>query len=281
MKTLVCITAQTRAHEVTYQNFVKNLLEPLNADLLLVVQKTGKSDPFRERAILVEEHDEPEDFGEIIDSVSQNYGLKDWRQLLQVKDQWLGGIKGPGEHKGSAGILILYRHLLQQCLLKNGFLEGKYDWIIQTRSDHFFKYPHPPVEMFDRSAVWVPEGQDYGGITDRHWVMTPFLSLFALNLLIPMLTYPMQMRHQMLAMRDDWNLERYCKYLWEEKYGLTVRRFPRTFFTTRGEKDTSRWSAGSFHPPAGMIVKYRDEFEEAERNAAMLKRVGGWKGIAL
>ena len=39
-KTLVCIIAQTRSHEVTWDKFEKNLLNELNADLALCIGVT-------------------------------------------------------------------------------------------------------------------------------------------------------------------------------------------------------------------------------------------------
>ena len=39
-KTLVCIIAQTRSHEVTWENFNKNVLKELDADLALCIGVT-------------------------------------------------------------------------------------------------------------------------------------------------------------------------------------------------------------------------------------------------
>lgn len=41
---------------------------------------------------------------------------ENWRSLLDVKDQWLGGVKGNGGHPGSAGILLYFRMFLLRCL---------------------------------------------------------------------------------------------------------------------------------------------------------------------
>ena len=54
-KTLVCIIAQTRSHEVTWDKFEKNVLNELNADLALCIGVTGNynfNNPFWKKEYL-------------------------------------------------------------------------------------------------------------------------------------------------------------------------------------------------------------------------------------
>ena len=151
-KTLVWIIAQTRSHEVTWKNFEKNVLRELNADLALCIGLTKKynfENPFWKNA---KYKWTIEDFG---DDYSKGFDLaqqkifenskekkEDWRILLNIKDFWLGGIKGytsgdkshlssfPNWSKdrvGSSSILIFYRWLLLQNLEENNLIENMID----------------------------------------------------------------------------------------------------------------------------------------------------------
>ena len=69
----------------------------------------------------------------------------------------------------------------QQCW---NWLEGhetrrqqEYKWVVSTRLDFWWLVPHPSLtEMTHRhtehsSRVWIPTGQDWGGVNDRHAIM--------------------------------------------------------------------------------------------------------------
>jgi len=49
----------------------------------------------------------------------------------------------------------------------------RYALLVQSRADFVWGQPHPPPSYFLGSdpAVWVPEGEDWGGINDRHAVI--------------------------------------------------------------------------------------------------------------
>jgi len=49
---------------------------------------------------------------------------------------------------------------------------GKFDWLAYVRSDYDFLEAHPPLRhMSARGGIWVPDGEDYGGLNDRWAVM--------------------------------------------------------------------------------------------------------------
>ena len=57
------------------------------------------------------------------------------------------------------------RWQLKQRLLRDGLVK-RYARFVITRSDQFFGCPLL-VSALDLRYIWVPEGEDYGGITDR------------------------------------------------------------------------------------------------------------------
>ncbi len=45
-----------------------------------------------------------------------------------------------------------------------------YDRVIFTRLEFEWLAPHPPLSLLDPARVWVPAGEDNGGLNDRHWL---------------------------------------------------------------------------------------------------------------
>ncbi len=67
IKTLVIILSETRAHELTFDNFKKNVLDELNADLCVCIGSKSDydySNPFYKLAKYRFTYDEPDDFGD-------------------------------------------------------------------------------------------------------------------------------------------------------------------------------------------------------------------------
>jgi hypothetical protein len=68
--TLVIILSETRAHELTFENFKKNVIDELNADLCVCIGITPDYDfnnPFYKLAKYKFTYDEPNDFGDAFD----------------------------------------------------------------------------------------------------------------------------------------------------------------------------------------------------------------------
>lgn len=171
MKTLVIIICQTRGYSTTWKTFKENVIDTLDADLALCVSKSKSSDLFREHADYIWEYDDFEDWSTAYDLVQKEINsTENWRSVLDIdigRDSCLfGGIK----HKhtvGSGAVLFYYRWRVLNNIKKHGLL-SKYDWFILTRSDYYYPVKHVPVSMLSSDSVWIPDGEWYGGVTDRH-----------------------------------------------------------------------------------------------------------------
>lgn len=118
-RVLVVVLAQTRAHALTWplweSNFWHNLTpdEPGCADLALCVgqEEDSATNPFYQHAKYVWKYPEVEDWGTAYDdAAAQLNSTANWRQVLCVPEQFMGGIRDPTcEHPGSSGILIFFR----------------------------------------------------------------------------------------------------------------------------------------------------------------------------
>lgn len=353
-KTLVIILSETRAHELTFDGFKKNVLDELNADLCICIGTKSDydvSNPFYQQAKYRFLYNEPDDFGDAFEYAyntlseckpiyeclqninflygqiskqqcssdnityyggienippwneckddeivvhtkdfpdtlwkNQVYGVKNsifgrdgihqehvhtykkplyWREFLKIQNQIFGGVKDSQyQHPGSAGILIFFRWFLYKNILENNLLE-KYDRFIITRSDFIYQLPHPPIELLDPHFIWIPNGEHYGGYTDRHVVLSRTNLQVYLNILHCMVfrsnEYFMKMMH-----KSDWNLEQLIKFHLEQNgVGHLVKEIPYVMYAVRPVNGTTRWSSGHFSDSLGYYIKYLTEFEKS------------------
>lgn len=353
-KTIVIILSETRASELTFDSFKKNVIDELNADLCVCIGVTSDYDynnPFYNLAKYKFTYNEPDDFGDAFEYaynvISQNkpkyeclhnvnalsgkiqnpqqstenityygnnndclrnlnnftddevviytedfpdkslknqvYGIKNsnndnlvsqenvitykkplyWREFLKVKNQFLGGIKDShNQHLGSAGILIFFRWFLLKNLIDNDLI-NKYDRFIITRSDFIYQLPHPKVEYMNDNYIWIPNGEHYGGYTDRHVVLCKnnietYLNIFN-NFTLRSNEYFMKMKN-----KNNWNLEQLILFHLKENNVLhLVKEFPYVMYSVRNINGTTRWSKGMYSKELGYYIKYQGEYDKS------------------
>jgi hypothetical protein len=352
-KTLVIILSETRASELTFDNFKTNVIDELNADLCLCIGvkpnydynnsfytlakykftynepddygeafeyaynilssdkpkyeclkninalygKLGKPkesteniryygtndynkniDGFNDDEIIIHTDDFPEDLWK-----NQVYGIKKsygnnlvkqenvitykkplhWRRFLEVKDQFLGGIKdNKEEHPGSAAILIFFRWFLLKNLIDNDLI-NKYDRFIITRSDFIYQLPHPKVEFMNENCIWIPDNEQYGGYTDRHAVLSKTNIEPYLNILNNFVIRSNEYFSKMID-KTDWNLEQLIKFHLEQNNVLhLVKEFPYVMYSVRNINGSTRWSQGIYSNELGYYIKYQSEYDKS------------------
>ena len=267
-KCLVCILAQVRAHRLTWSSFKTNVLDQLKADLALCVSKKQnesglRDNEFYKNAKYTWEYEEPRDYGDAYDYVKKKLGsAEDWRILLKIKDQWLGGILGEEPQGGSAGILIFYRWLLNQKLVEEGLVE-KYDRFIITRADYLYCAPHPPLDLLAPEYIWMPEGEQYQRYTDRHVVANSKEIIKCINLMDDIILTPKKLYRSMMFF-DKWNLETFiARHFKKNKLDQKVKIFPPVMFTVREKSGKTRWKKGIYNSELGCYVKYKGEFDKS------------------
>ena len=277
--TLVIILSETRGHEHTFNLFKSNLLDVLQADLCLCIadnHREEKKNPFYQNAKYIWVYKEPFDWGDAFDDAQSIEGYKgNWRKLLEVKNQWLGGIKGKEAHPGSAGILLFFRWFLKKSIIDNQILD-LYDRFVVTRSDFVHRIPHVPIEFLDPNFVWIPDGEDYGGFTDRHIVAHRRDIIDVLSITDPIIANPDDLYSKMIHSKN-WNLEKYIKFSFRQ-LGLTskVRRFPYTMYSIRTVDGHTRWKKGTFIKKFGYYIKYLEEYESFFLVSKIIKKAEDW-----
>ena len=173
-RTLVCVFAQTREHALVWKNFKKNVLDALNADLALCIAVPDDydySNPYWQHAKYkwtCPEYDNWMDAFEYAKKISFPEVYDDWLRALSIPGNWISPLNG---NPAGGALQIFFRWMLWQNLQKDNILE-QYDRIVFTRSDFMFLSPHPPIDLLDPNYIWLPNGEYYGGVTDRHAVLS-------------------------------------------------------------------------------------------------------------
>jgi hypothetical protein len=313
-KTLVCIVGELRAQKHTIDSFLTRLVQPCNADLLLCVPASHlPANEYLDHAKYVRTYDASKDITTYYAEIAAELNSQtDWRKLLQIKNYWLGGIrdhsirayrhqlsqhifytkkrklrkvffmtidwlfrgKGPLDQPGGAAYVFLYRHLLLKMIREEG-LDKVYDRFIITRSDHYYGAFHPPLRLLDPDYVWIPEGEDWLGQCDRHWVLSSRHLDGCLNLLEPILCDSDNL-YQLMKHRSDWNSESYVKLMWD-LHGIKTKRYPRVQFLVRGDANTPTWTEGVYEPALNITVAYPSEYQEAAMNFTTYSKPEYWE----
>ena len=277
--TLVIILAETRGYQFTFDLFEKNLLDIMDADLCLCVANNDREDtdnPFYKRAKFIWRYDEPDDWGDAFDFIQKTKGIEnDWRKMLEVKDQWLGGVRGDEEHPGSGGILLFFRWFLKEKLISSGLIDV-YDRFIVTRSDFIHLVPHVPLSLLSSQYIWIPDGEDYGGYTDRHIIASRNDIIDVLSISDRIIAEPQKLYKEM-SFSDRWNVERFIKFSYRN-LGLLprIRRFPYAMYAVRLQNGHTRWAEGEYNEKLGYYVKYQSEYARSRLALFLLGEHGEW-----
>jgi hypothetical protein len=277
-KTLVILIGSLRGGELAWSTLAEHVLDVNHADLALLL---GTATPimYRDASLFqrakyhwkVPEYD---DWADAIDLINGTI----WRErvfpILYEFGYVLGGIKVHGNQYGSGAVIFMLRWFLSNHLQDEqeetagtgggapdagGWksLLQKYERFIITRTDHYYLCRHD-ISQLDPNVLWVPDGEDYGGITDRHLVVSRDQVLQALDILPPVLQDPTQYAH-LLDNRYGNTVETLIDFRWKQE-SLPVRRFSRMMFTCGQDGDTTRFRNMGVEVREGVRLKYGKEY---------------------
>jgi hypothetical protein len=274
------VLGQIRAAELTAEAFERNLLEPLDADLALCVRAGEEPSPLYDRAKHLWLLEESGDWAEMFDRFDPTGA---WRDLLPISNQMLGGVEDSEYPQiGSSGILFYYREFLRRSIERDGVL-GSYDWLILTRSDFLWPSRHPDLRLLSDKHVYALDGEEYGGICDRHLIVPARYFEPFLRVADPVFTEPHSLRRRIekVAAREEWflvNTERHLALRLRE-LGLwrKTRFLPYIPYTVRAEGGPTNWSTGEFDRELGYCIKYPPERERSEIARRFVSDDDSWR----
>jgi hypothetical protein len=288
-KVLVCLLASTRAHQLTFPSFKRHVLDELNADLALALaidENYDYANRYWQHAKYRWTAPNFSDVGELFDLAQRwlchqhNMPAQDWRPMLQIRGIWQGGIRSPYPQQTMSSIQTFCRWLLLSGLQQDEILD-RYDRFVISRSDFVWLCPHPPLSILDRNAIWVPDGEDYSGLNDRHLVVSRADVVNCLNVIDDILLRPIQLYEEM---RNEpghyyWNNELFFAHHLRRK-GLfdKVKRFAYVMYMARQASDENpTWSRGRYEPAVRHYVKYDKEFRAARSYAMIIRSRADWE----
>lgn len=278
---LICFTGQTRAADATWNAFKKHVLDVINpggsTDIALSISKDESNiNILYKNAKYIWDFDEKSDIGECFEFAANTYNVfdKKWRDILQIEGYWLGGIDDPVyKHETRSSIMLFYRWFLYYNL-KNNNLLNNYDWFIITRSDNYYIKDHisiPYIRCKYGNKILIPNGEDYGGYCDRHIICHRSYIESVLDMLSPIMTQTSNLIKTMSKSDGysgyGWNNESYQKLLLDSgNVSNKIIRIPRAMFLVRELDGPTSFSTGEYDSRYGLIVKYKSEMEQAEKD---------------
>jgi len=275
-RTLVIVTGNPRGGELAWKSLYKNVLDVNQADLAVFFGTSkNRTSSLYDRAKYVWEFEEYDDWGEAMDLINGTAWRDTLPYALPNHSTWIQGAKVnvTFTNRGSGAVVLMIRWFLMKEMEKLN-IKNMYDRFVVTRSDHFYLCKHD-LSLLDPGYVWVPQGEDYGGITDRYVIANSNDILKTLDVYPALLTSPYRyINHPEMK---NFNPEELLKVRWTEN-GLMqrVKRFERVMFTCWVDGDSSRGFKTKKRTREGVKLKYETEYKLSKATCAKEK-----KGLSL
>lgn len=251
-KTLVILIGNARGGELTWNSMYKNLLLPYEADLALCFGKSNKRCSLHQKCKYFWEVPEYSDWTFYIKEKYNNFIFKTFLLRSVIDSGTSGGILN---FFGSGAIIFSFRDIILN-QYKN-ILE-KYDRIILTRSDFFYFKSHPLLNV---NNPWVIEGEEYGGISDRHQIFSPE----HLNQFLGILEYMdseegFESIKNLILPNPESILNLFYNHTGIIK---KIKKIPRVQFVVATKEDESNWTSQKILVPfcQNLYLKYPSEIE--------------------
>lgn len=293
-KTLVVILSETRAHELTFDNFKKNVIDELNADLCLCIGVKADYDyenPFYKLAkyhFLYNEEEDPSFAKSAAYSYeetpnkpvsTEEHPVKHYTDFIKLKTHFgYDNIETDDPTHFSNFIISTYIHVfflwfLQYNIKKTDIL-SKYDRFLILRSDYVYIMPFPKMEILNENYIWIPDGEDYNGICDRAVVVSREHFERYVNILECFHTKANRY-YEMIDSNYNLNMEILLQMHLDE-HGISglVRRYPYISYSVRNINGSTRWSSGIFSNNLGYYIKYPSEYDRSNNHKVNYENSG-------
>ncbi len=250
---LIILTGLPRGGLQSWKTLDKFVIKELNADLALCTENDLDKDSFiynlADYLWLFDKRDNWEEY--YIENYSSN--------ALKVFE------KGKGAGLWESGIIHM---ALKDLILKNYLNEiKKYKYFIYSRFDQFYTDKHP---VFNGENIWIPKGEDYFGINDRHAVVNSKYTENFLNIcnFIDSLD-PESLSNKYLNCETMFKMHLENSNLFDK-----VKRIERFQFTSAVKNDFTRWRVPQYNLLINrrLKIKYPDEFIDSVKNIKSLRK---------
>jgi len=115
----------------------------------------------------------------------------------------------------------------------------------------------------DSKFIWIPDGEDYGGYTDRHVILSNTNLVSYLNIMNNMIFRSNEYFLSMMK-NNNWNLEKLIKFhLNKNNINHLVKFIPYIMYSVRNKNGSTRWAKGTYHSEFGYYIKYNSEYKKS------------------
>ncbi len=253
-KYLTILSGNPRGGERTWESLYENVLDTLDSDLAICTgDKWLKNQSFLDIAKFNWIIDEPNNWTTYYED---NFDGT-WKEFF---------LRGRDTGLYSSGLI---HFALKDIILKNFSNEIlNYDFIIYSRFDQFYLSKH---KHFDSEEIWVPEGEDYFGLCDRHAVVPVRYIKQYLNIC----SY-VDSSSALNLIADNLNCEVvYLNQLKDNGLFNYVKRYHRTQFTSALKNDFTNWRIPKYkiYFFGKLMIKYPDEYISSFESISQKKEI--------
>ncbi len=256
-KYLTILAGNPRGGEKTWKSLYRYVIDHLGSDLAICTGDKWVSDiSLFKRADYKWIFNEPEDWYEYYKINFKG----NWQEFFTMgKDT---GLYNSGN----------IHFAIKDIILKN-YLEElkKYEFIIYTRFDQFYTDYHINMEDEDLDYIWIPEGENYHGIGDRHAIIpTQYIEEF-----LSICNY-VDSEESIINPPDYLNCETaYLRFLTYNGLIQNVKRYERLQFTSATNGDKTNWRVPEYrvYMTKNLLIKYPDEFINSIKNSLKNKKI--------
>ena len=256
-KYLTILAGNPRGGEKTWKSLYRYVIDHLGSDLAICTGDKWVSDiSLFKRADYKWIFNEPEDWYEYYKINFKG----NWQEFFTMgKDT---GLYNSGN----------IHFAIKDIILKN-YLEElkKYEFIIYTRFDQFYTDYHINMEDEDLDYIWIPEGENYHGIGDRHAIIpTQYIEEF-----LSICNY-VDSEESIINPPDYLNCETaYLRFLTYNGLIQNVKRYERLQFTSATNRDKTNWRVPKYRVfmTKNLLIKYPDEFINSIKNSLKNKKI--------
>jgi len=244
---LVILAGSPRGGEATWKTLYKNVIDELDADLAIFWNNEWNNKiSLYSRANYRWIFDEPDDFKTYYEKKFSG----NWREYFET---------GIDTGLYSSGLI----HFVFKDIIKEKYLDvlSNYKFIIYTRFDQFYLDKHPAIQD---SYLYIPEGEDFFGLCDRHAVIPSPQSEDFFNIC----SY-IDSKDSLVNIPEFNNCETtFLSHLQSNGLVRKVRRFPRIQFTSTLKGEHTNWRVAKYklYFYKNLMIKYPDEFIDGVRN---------------
>lgn len=241
----VCIWGELRSINSTIDSFYSNLVEPLNADVFLMVQKTNdnemdrKIDLFKERVIEKYMYDKPVDLNDV---------FKNYNELKE---------RSADNYLINSNSQIYYNfHMIYENF--GDVFESNYDYIILTRSDFLYLFPFPDLLNYSNESdtFWCYDGHEWWGV---NLCLICVSSSYIKRYLNSFYLYLNDNAYMERLNSNILNLEKFAKMIFDDN-GWNIGKIENNaFITADGENEKTTWGSITFSNEHNVFYKYTEQ----------------------